>query len=387
MKITPLNNNNKENKEIKSSFFSTSINLFRFYISNNYKKISNKIYSIYLGELSKSQNLELSKANPIEDPCSKIKLSKEKLIQNNIDNINNNINNEKELFVFNNSKLKKNIYIFLENELKINNIKKDLRDSKNQILQIKKYNEFKNKIMIFFFSSIIILKYYNIISITSLSIISLMKKIKIGNVYSYLVINNKQINLLLDKLWNISNQTSRNIFLNLSEIIYDNVNKIPLNDKYNKDKYTKLIQNICNEIRNKCNFFSYIIKILRENINNLENQFFDKISIKNNIYEYQLRFFYIFCDAIFSNMFYSTFVQSYEEEINLQTEEIKKDFLGQNEKTFLAIIHDLDSFKSKQFLYNENKTYSKENEDENDINIKKDQILLKYQNNLKSINI
>ena len=304
-------------------------------------------------------------------------------------NINNNniIKNKAktELLLYNNVQLKKNIYIFLENELKINNIKVELRDCQNQILQIKKYNEFKNKIIIYFFSSIIILKYYNIISITSLSIISLMKKIKIANVKSYIVVNNKQINFILDNLWNISNQTTKNIFLNLSEIIYNNVDKLPLNEKYSQDKFITLIENIYNDIRDKCNYFIHIIKVLKENINNLENAFYDRNSIiNNNIYEYKLRFLYILHDVICSDMFYSTFVESYEEEIKAQIEEVKKFFEKQKEKTLLAIVYDLDSYKGKQLINYENINKIEIDKKENE---KIDEIFMNYQSCLLSIDL
>jgi hypothetical protein len=296
-------------------------------------------------------------------------------------------NKKNELLIFNNLQIKKNIYNFLENELKINNTKIDLRNCNNQSLQIQKYKEFKNKIIIYFFSSIIILKYYNIISITSLCVISLMKKIKIGNIPSNLIINKNQITLLLDNLWNISAQTSKNIYSNVTEIISNNIDKITLNEKYDKDKLINLVNNITNEIRNNCNFFIHIIKIIRNNINSLENQYFNKNDRKNNnIYEYKLRFYYIFCDILFTDMFYSSFVQSYEEEIKKQINEIIKHFDEQKEKTFLAIIFDLDSYKGSQIIVNENNTQINNNENDINENIN-DEILFNYQNCLQSIDL
>ena len=215
-----------------------------------------------------------------------------------------------------------------------------------------------------------------------------MKKIKIGNIHSNILINNKQISLLLDNLWNISTQTSKNIFDSLSEIINNKIDKIPLNEKYNKDKFIIIFEDIYNEIREKCNFFIYIIKVIKENINNLENQFFDNNSkLNNNLYEYKLKYLYILCDIMCSNLFYSSFVESYEEEIKLQMEEIKGFFVEQNEKTFLAVIYDLDSYKNKQFLNIENKDNI--NISNNDIIQKEneDTILLNYQICLQSIDI
>ena len=387
------NKEDKKIKEIKFSIFNTSKDLFNFYIYNNYKKFSTKIYSIYSKISPKSKNLDINDSsittvniNNIND-TQKIKLPNQILMPDKNINNNNIIKNKAktELLLYNNDQLKKNIYIFLENELKINNIKVELRDCQNQILQIKKYNEFKNKIIIYFFSSIIILKYYNIISITSLSIISLMKKIKIANVKSYIVVNNKQINFILDNLWNISNQTTKNIFLNLSEIIYNNVDKLPLNEKYSQDKFITLIENIYNDIRDKCNYFIHIIKVLKENINNLENAFYDRNSIiNNNIYEYKMRFLYILHDIICSDMFYSTFVESYEEEIKAQIEEVKKFFEKQKEKTLLAIVYDLDSYKGKQLINYENINKIEIDKKENE---KIDEIFMNYQSCLLSIDL
>ena len=372
-----INLNDNENKESKSNIFFTSLGFFKYYITSNYKKLTKKIHSIYPGEQeqTKINNNKIVNIN--------------KNLNHNIDFENhNNKNKSRELLIFNNAQIKKNVYIFLEKELKINDTKIELRNCNNQVLQIKKYKEFKNKTIIFFFSSIIILKYYNIISITSLCTISLMKKIKIGNIYSNIIINNNQITQLLDKLWNISTQTSKNIFSNLIEIISNNIDKIPLNEKYNKDKFMNLFEGISNEIRNNCNFFIHIIKVLRENIDNLENQYFDPLSIyNNNLNEYKLRFLYIITDIICSNLFYSTFIQSYEEEIKIHIDKIKNYFGEQNEKTFLAIIFDLDTYKSKQFIINENNFNITNNEKEINEKDNKDEILMNYQNCLQSIDI
>ena len=396
--------NSKENKKSKPSIISTSIDLFKFYLFNNFKNLSNNIYSLYLGSrLNFSRNPKLQNninTNNILE-TTKIIINKENInnkniiqkddeieINNNLKELNFNKENQKEnkLLIFNNSKTKKFIYNFLENELKINNTKLELRNcNNNQILQINKYKEFKNKTIIFFYASIIILKYYNIISITYLCVISLMKNIKIGRIYSNIVINSHQINLLIDDLWNISNQTTKNIFSSLLEIIHNSIDKIAINKKFNKNQFLDLITNINNEIRDKCNYFIYLIKLIKENINNLENQYFDENLIENNIFsEYKLRFFYIFCDIICSDMFYSSFVESYEEEIKIQIEGIMECFDKQNEKTFTAIVFDFDSHKNNQFLNNEQNIGNKDEINEKE---EKDNILMNYQNCLQSIDI
>jgi len=376
---------NKCSKKPKPSILLTTWDLFSYYIKNNYTKFTSKIHSIY----SFKPDLENIKINSNKNMNSNsfkdISINSD-IVNENLINNNNEASESNELLIFNNIQIKKNIYLFLENELKINNTKIDLRNCNNQNLQIKKYKEFKNKTIIYFFSSIIILKYYNIISITSLCVISLMKKIKVGNIYSNIIINNNQIKSLLDTLWDISSQTSKNIFSSVSEIIYNYVDKIQLNEKYNKDKFTNLFKSINNEIRNKCNYFIHIIKVLRENINNLENKYFDILSTqKNNLDEYKLRFFYILCDIICSNVFFSTFVQSYEKEIELQIEEIKTNFGEKNEKTILAIISDIDSHKTKKIAINENNGNKNSNELENNNRNNKDEILMNYQNCLQSI--
>ena len=292
----------------------------------------------------------------------------------NFDNINEN-----ELLIYNTFQIKKNIYIYLENELKINNTKIELKNSNNnnQLMQINKYKELKTKTFIYFFSSIIIEKYYNIISITSLCIISLMKKL---NTYS----TKSNIKLILDNLWEISNKTSKNIFSNISQLISNYTENIPLNEKYVPDSFDLLITKIENEIRDKSNFFIHLIKEIRNEMNNIETLFYDTDlnNIKNNMMiEYKLRFYYIFCDIVFSDFFYSSFVQSYENEILIQIQEIKKNFEDKKEKTLLAIILDIDSFKNKQFVVNEE---NKEN-DTIFLNKNKDEYLMNYQNCLQSI--
>ena len=367
-----------ENNESISTFniFSTTLGLFKYYSLNSLKSLSNKIYSLNpfaskkinqkQNNLDKNINLNLNISNSNDE----INLFNKR----NFDNINEN-----ELLIYNTFQIKKNIYIYLENELKINNTKIELKNSNNnnQLMQINKYKELKTKTFIYFFSSIIIEKYYNIISITSLCIISLMKKL---NTYS----TKSNIKLILDNLWEISNKTSKNIFSNISQLISNYIENIPLNEKYVPDSFDLLITKIENEIRDKSNFFIHLIKEIRNEMNNIETLFYDTDlnNIKNNMMiEYKLRFYYIFCDIVFSDFFYSSFVQSYENEILIQIQEIKKNFEDKKEKTLLAIILDIDSFKNKQFVVNEE---NKEN-DTIFLNKNKDEYLMNYQNCLQSI--
>ena len=352
--------NNFENN--KSQILTKSLGLFKYYTLNCFKNI----YSFY--------------------PLSFEKIKKEINI-NNQENINNNTtqlidnnknylekNKENQLLIYNGSLIKKNINIYLEKELKINNTKIELKNNNNnKLTQIIKYKEFKTKTFIYFFSSIILQKYYNIISITSLCIISIMKNL-------YIYSNQNQIKLILDILWNITNQTSKNIFSNISKIISNYTDKILLNEKYTQKALDDLIFKIENELRDKCNFFLHIVKEIKKEINNIEEQFYIFNDMKNNmLLEYKLRFLYIFCDLLFSDLFYSSFVQTYEEEIGKQIEEIKKNFVDKIEKSILAIIFDIDSFRNKQLVINEEK-----NDDIDDIN-DKDDILMNYQRCLQSI--
>ena len=366
-----------ENNKSKSNFqiFSTTLGFFKYYTLNSFKSLSKKVYS-FNPFLSRKINQKQNNSN--KDININLNFENEKTInifnKGNFDNIT-----EKELLIYNTFQIKKNIYIYLESELKINNTKIELKNSNNnnQLIQINKYKELKTKTLIYFFTSIIIEKYYNIISITSLCIISLMRKL---NTYS----TKSHIKLILDNLWEISNKTSKNIFSNISQIISNYTENIPLNEKYNPDSLDLLINKIENEIRDKCNFFIHIIKDIKNEIKKIEEQFYDNdlINLKNNMMlEYKLRFFYIFCDIIFSDFFYTSFVQSYENEIFKQIEEIKKSFEDKKEKTLLAIILDIDSFKNKQFVVNE------ENKENDSISFKKnkDEILMNYQNCLQSI--
>jgi len=366
-----------ENNKSKSNFhiFSTTLGFFKYYTLNSFKSLSKKVYS-FNPFLSRKINQKQNNSN--KDIDINLNFENENTInifnKGNFDNIT-----EKELLIYNTFQIKKNIYIYLESELKINNTKIELKNSNNnnQLMQINKYKELKTKTLIYFFTSIIIEKYYNIISITSLCIISLMRKL---NTYS----TKSHIKLILDNLWEISNKTSKNIFSNISQIISNYTENIPLNEKYNPDSLDLLINKIENEIRDKCNFFIHIIKEIKNEIKKIEEHFYDNdlINLKNNMMlEYKLRFFYIFCDIIFSDFFYTSFVQSYENEIFKQIEEIKKNFEDKKEKTLLAIILDIDSFKNKQFVVNE------ENKENDSISFKKnkDEILMNYQNCLQSI--
>ena len=366
-----------DNNKSKSNFqiFSTTFGFFKYYALNSFESLSKKVYSFNpflltkIGEKQNNSNKDISINLNIENE-NEINI----INKGNFDNITEN-----ELLIYNTFQIKKNIYLYLENELKINNTKIELKNSNNnnQLMQINKYKELKTKILIYFFSSIIIEKYYNIISITSLCIISLLRKLNTYSIKSH-------IKLILDNLWEISNKSSKNIFANISQIVSNYTENIPLNEKYIPDSLDLLINKIENEIRDKSNFFIHIIKEIKNEIKNIEEQFYDNdlINIKNNMMlEYKLRFFYIFCDVIFSDFFYSSFVQSYENEISKQIEEIKKNFEDKKEKTLLSIILDIDSFKNKQFVVNE------ENKENDNISYKKnkDDILMNYQNCLQSI--
>jgi len=373
MKENQKQENNKNNS--KFQLFSTTLGFFKFYTLNSFKNISNKIYSFYpLSNTKKKKEINninninvIGNENNLDLDKNLIETKENDLFNKRIISIINK--NENELLIYNNFQIKKNIYIFLENELKINDTKIELKNSKNnQLTLLNKYKELKPKIFIYFFSSIIIEKYYNIISISSLSIISILKRLK---TYT----NNNQIKLILDNLWEISNKTSKNIFSNISDIISNYIEKILINEKYTKNSFDELITQILKELREKCNFFLHIIKEIKNEIKNIEEQFYDGDFNK----EYKLRFLYILCDIIFSDLFYSSFVQTYEQEIFKQIEEIKKNFGDKKEKTLVAIILDMDAFKNKQVVLNE----ENKNNLVNDSN--KDDILINYQKCLQSI--
>ena len=61
-------------------------------------------------------------------------------------------------------------------------------------------------------------------------------------------------------------------------------------------------------------------------------------------------------------------------------EEIKNNFGDKNDKSFLAIIFDIDSFRNKQLVINEENI-----EFDKDKNKNNDEILMNYQKCLKSI--
>ena len=370
-------NNDENDKSInKFQIFSKSFGVLKYYTINSFKSLSNRIYSFSF--LSSNQKNK-TQSNNLNDLENKFEEPNEKKENNYVNKNNLEINKENELLIYNNSQIKKNLYIYLESELKINNTKIELKNSNsNKLTQINKYKEFKNKTIIYFFSSIIFQKYYNIISITSLCIISIMKNL---NTYS----NKNEIKLILDTLWNLTNQTSKFIFSTVSEIISNYIDKILLNEKYTKNNLDELITNIQRELREKCNFFVHIIKEIKKEIYNIEGQFYDINNVKDNmILEYKLRFLYIFCDLIFSDMFYSSFVETYENEILTHIEEIKQNYGDKNEKTFLAIIFDIDAFRNKQLVDNEENNIIN-NININNKNINEDNILRNYQKCLQSI--
>ena len=121
------------NNKIKSTLIISGIGFFAYYFKQNYKKLqdySKKIYILYTSEKSQKDeenNKNSSKANTIN-----------------------------ELLIFNNSKIKQNIYEFLDTQLKINDTKLQIKNTTiNQSLQIQYTNQYKNKTIIFFY------KYYS----------------------------------------------------------------------------------------------------------------------------------------------------------------------------------------------------------------------------------
>ena len=369
--LNEQNNKNEDKNSNKFQIISSGFGLLKYYTLNSFQNLSKKISYFYPNFTKKAEN----KLNNINNDKN---LNNDNIIKIENTSCNkNNFDKENELLIYNNTQKKKNIFIFLENELKINETKIELKNNNNnsnKLVQLNKYKEFKNKTIIYFFSSTIINKYYNIISITTLCIIIIMKNFK-------LQCDNNEIKLILDNIWNITNKTAKNIFLNISEIISNNIEKILINEKFNKNSLDELILNIHKELRDKCNFLIHILKEIKKEIKNIETQFYDLDKIKNNmILDYRLRFFYIFYNLLSSDLFYSTFVQSYEEEIFKFIDEIKNNFGDKNEKSFLAIIFDIDSFRNKQLAINDENI-----ELDKDKNKNKDEILMNYQKCLQSI--
>ena len=349
------------NNKIKSTLILSGIGLFTYYIKYNYKKLhdySKKLYILYSGE-KYQKNEESNQAS-----------SKKNIIN--------------ELLIFNNSKIKQSIYVFLDGELKINDTKLQLKNTTiSQTLKIQYTNQYKNKIIIFFCINSILIKYFNIISITTLSLLSVIKNKKLFNTQNY--INEKINHLLLDEVWNISVKTSKTIYTNLYNILYEYIDKIELKQKFNKEKLNELFLKILELIRNSFDFIKYFADEINIKINNIENsQYIINTKNNNELMEFKLRFFYIFCDIIYSDLFYSSYIESYENEIKIKLDNICENmYKDDGAKSILNIIFLMDKNKVQQNMEeksNEKNENSKKEEE-------KDIFLLNYQNCLLSIDL
>ena len=349
------------NNKIKSTLIISGIGFFAYYFKQNYKKLqdySKKIYILYTSEKSQKDgesNKNSSKANTIN-----------------------------ELLIFNNSKIKQNIYEFLDTQLKINDTKLQIKNTTiNQSLQIQYTNQYKNKTIIFFCINTILIKYFNIISITTLSLLSIIKNRKLFNIQNN--INDKINHLLLDEIWNISVKTSKNIYSNLSDILYEYIEKIELKQKLNKEKLNELFFKILELVRNSFDFINYFTEEIKIKINNVDNcQYMINSKNNNELMEFKLRFFYLFCDVIYSDLFYSSFIESYENDIKKKIQNICENIYKDNsEKSILNIIFLMDKMKVQQNMEEKSneKNKDKKEEEENDI------FLLNYQKCLLSIDL
>lgn len=348
------------NNKIKTGLLISSISLFGYFIRNNYKQIidyTKKIYNFY----QQTSNL-----------------NKNTIYQKNLDiNIEKNKN---ELIVGNISKIKIYIHDFLEKELKINDTKLKLKEQDEKYIY-EKFKTFRDKEIIHFYCDIILLKYNCLFSLTSLCLLSVLKNYKIDNIIQNF--DSNFYNNLLEELWTIANKTTKILYNNIKDIILNFLGPVSINEKYTKDKFSTLIKDIMSNIKDKFNIVKYISDVMEKYMNNIENQYFDPYSKENNIISFKLKFLYLLNDILFSNLFYSTFIESCVKEINSQADQISCS-IGENGKGFIQVIQFLDTHRCSQISLCKGLENNKDINKEENIS---DEIFINYQNCLLSIDL
>jgi len=229
------------------------------------------------------------------------------------------------------SNLIKKLLVEVKNKLNnVSNLEQlynNLKNSKKEEM-LSNWTNFKNKVLTYHFTSVIVSRFLITISQTHLLILEKLQ------------INGQKIpkNIcddLLTELWILANSFTDNLILEIQSILEEPLNKIPLSNSYNWSSYLNEMNNLQEKLQDlyfdnfnnqiKLSIFKGYVSEVSKKIDLLE-----KNAYNNDIRAYRievfLKFYQIYFDIINSNLFHVIIYKAINNDLTVIEKDIKARF-------------------------------------------------------------
>lgn len=223
----------------------------------------------------------------------------------------------------------------IEDKLKITEIKNNIQIKKNKEL-ISTWEIFKNKILISFYSYIIIVKFLSLISITNISI---MNKLIEKQMITY--INSLE---MLNEIWEIIEKSCKDLLEKIDKILNEKVEKILLKKKLKFENLNTLILELLENILSTIQINEDYLNKIENKISDLDSNNYDINNTLTEKIDEKLKFYTIYYDIIYSNYFQLTIQELIRQEVNNNIL-ILKEKIQNEEKSIAQIILLIDEIK------------------------------------------
>ena len=223
----------------------------------------------------------------------------------------------------------------IEDKLKITEIKNNIQIKKNKEL-ISTWEIFKNKILISFYSYIIIVKFLSLISLTNISI---MNKLIEKHMITY--INSLE---MLNEIWELIEKSCKDLLEKIDKILNEKVEKILLKKKLKFENLNTLILELLENILSTIQINEDYLNKIENKISDLDSNNYDINNTLTEKIDEKLKFYTIYYDIIYSNYFQLTIQELIRQEVNNNIL-ILKEKIQNEEKSIAQIILLIDEIK------------------------------------------
>ena len=223
----------------------------------------------------------------------------------------------------------------IEDKLKITEIKNNIQIKKNKEL-ISTWEIFKNKILISFYSYIIIVKFLSLISLTNISI---MNKLIEKHMITY--INSLE---MLNEIWELIEKSCKDLLEKIEKILNEKVEKIILKKKLKFENLNSLLLELLENILSNIQINEDYLNKIQNKISSLDSNDYDINNTLTEKIDEKLKFYTIYYDIIYSNYFQLTIQELIRQEVNNNIL-LLKEKIQNEEKSIAQVILLIDDIK------------------------------------------
>jgi len=215
----------------------------------------------------------------------------------------------------------------LNNVSNLESIYNNLKNSKKEEM-LNNWTTFKNKVLTYHFTSVIISRFLILISQSHLLIVEKLQ------------INGQKIpknicNDLLTELWVLANSFSDNLIIDIQNILEGELNKIPISSSFSWNNFSNELNNLQQKLQElyfdnfnnqiKLNIFKPYVDEIYKKMEILENYTYYN-DMRNYNIECFLKFYQVYFDIINSNLFHVILYKAINHDLAIIEKDVKNRF-------------------------------------------------------------